>query len=251
MGISANRISSMPRFSCVSEKTLQDVADQFTERRFKKGELVIRQGSPSDTFLIIAQGYLKWERSGPHAASSLLDVYGPCETPGELALRFKGSYPASAFALTPLSIFCLSRSAYHQLLLLEPRFVENTTHCLSDRAHSLLGRIESAAMPDVHHQLGAFVYRLALKFGAPSRDGEWKIPFTLARQDFAHAANCRRETVIRTLSSWTRSGSFTIEDNNMTLAADFFSLLEETCGPRDTYFGTECNRCKKRCDAVP
>lgn len=179
MKTSSAQLARIPRFQVLSETVLEQVARHATLKPFGPGGRLVEQGAVPTAFLLIETGYLKWERSGIATTATLLDILGPCEAPGELALRRLGPHPASAVALTKGQLLELPRGVYLDLLT-EPAFASKTSSCLGERAYSLFGRIETGGLPSVELRLGSFLYRMGLKFGEASGDGACRIPFPLS-----------------------------------------------------------------------
>jgi len=244
MGVTKDRIRAMPRFADAAEETLQAAAGLFNLRRFEPGEVLIRQGLAADRFLIIESGHVKWERRANPDAPSLLDIYGPCETPGELALRLGVPNPASAVALTEGVAMFMFRDHYNTLLMGDDGIFRRTERCITDRAYSLWGRIEAAGIASVESRISAFLYRLVLKFGVCGPDGSITVPFVLSRGELASAVNCRRETAGRVMTAWEKKGWAKDLGDRLILAAPVLKDFEGSFGVREQYFGSGCARCR-------
>lgn len=87
------RLAQFPMFDGVDDSLLARFADRLSERSYEAGEVMLRQGDPASTFLIVVAGHGEVIRDdGRHRRT--LAVVGPGSIVGELAL-LRGSRRAA------------------------------------------------------------------------------------------------------------------------------------------------------------
>ncbi len=242
-----SRIEKLTRFYNLAPDTKEWLSERIIESRVLPGQRLIRQGDFANIFYVIESGYVKWERESIENGTVLLDVYGRCETPGELAININVPYPASGVALTSGVVFRLSASDYREFQVRDPGFAIHSSYCIASRAYALFGRIEQE--PEVERRLAGFLLRLVRKFGVLAAGGGVTVPFTLPRKDYSNAVNCRVETAIRTMSHWKKRGWVDQKGETILVSREFIDHFSPDffgSGADPFAFGGECDRCRAR-----
>lgn len=235
-------IPRLRKLSASSQALLIPLA--FT-RQLGPGETLVEQGTPARFFFLMKRGYLKWERSNSWGSSTIIDIHGSCEAPGELAVRMGTPYPASGIAITTTQVVGFPRLLYLDLLRSDPGFSSVSSFCLASRAYGLLGRVAEDSEPDVEHRLSAFILRLVFKFGTQTSTQFWTLPFYLSRKDFSAAVSCRIETTIRIMKKWENSGKMATTPHTMQVSQEFVLRIKAIQESESLYFGSECTHCKE------
>lgn len=116
---------------------LSALAQQGRTRRFVAGQVLIRQGEPSDVMYVIAQGRVRVERSHPALTEPVqLSELGPGDTVGEMGLLDGGSRSATVVALEDTQALELTASAITATLLEFPQVARSMLYSLSSRLRS-------------------------------------------------------------------------------------------------------------------
>lgn len=244
-----SRIEKLTRFYNLAPDTKEWLSERIIESKILPGQRLIRQGDFANLFYIIESGYVKWERESIENGTVLLDVYGRCETPGELAVNINVPYPASGVALTSGVVLRLSASDYREFQVRDPGFAIHSSYCIASRAYALFGRVEQE--PEVERRLAGFLLRLVRKFGVLVAGGGIVVPFTLPRKDYSNAVNCRVETAIRTMSHWKKRGWVAQKGETIQVSREFVDHFAPDffgSGADPFAFGGECDRCRVRAE---
>ncbi len=85
------------------------------ERRFAKGEIVFRQGDPSDRLYAIGSGEAEVVREGPAGSGTVLARLGPGEFFGEMGILGNAPRMATVRAATDLHVLSIHRIYFGQL----------------------------------------------------------------------------------------------------------------------------------------
>ncbi len=85
------------------------------ERRFRKGEVVFRQGDPADRLYAIGRGEAEVVREDPVRGETLLARLGPGEFFGEMGILGNAPRMATVRAATDLDVLSIHRSHFGQL----------------------------------------------------------------------------------------------------------------------------------------
>ena len=165
-------------------------------RDYDKGALLFSEGDPSDMLFTVVSGRVKVFKTTPRGSDVILELFGPGDPVGAVAVYEARPYPASAVALEPTTCLLLPRQAFFTLLETRPTLVRGLLVGLTHRLVELSGgRIEA--------RLARFFLKLATDIGQKRADGVF-IPLVLSRQELADMIGTTIETAIRIMSRWSK-----------------------------------------------
>ncbi len=164
------------------------------ECRFEPRRVLYFEGADSDRLWIVQQGQVRLYKSSPRGQIMTLDVLGPGEVFGALAVE-QSTYPSSAEAVTKSSAWWLPRDTFERLLESE-----------SAVAMEIL-RIVSRRLREAQERLRVFAYdpapaRLAHALLHASSGGRAAV----TRRALAELAGTSVETAIRVLRRFEHEG---------------------------------------------
>ncbi len=172
---------------------------------FTRAEKIFEEGDPSDELLIITNGRVKVFKMTPTGKDVILEIFGPGDPLGAVAVYEGRAYPASAVALEDTSCIVIPRQAFFTLLEQYPSLVRGLLVGLTTRLVELTNRIADLTGGRVEPRLARLFLRLAGEMGRAERDGVF-IPMALSRQELADLAGTTIETCIRIMSRWGKQG---------------------------------------------
>ena len=135
----------------------------------------------------------------------VLELLGPGEPFGGVAVIERRPYPASAQATEPSVVVKIPPEPIIALSERHPSVVREMALLIGRRLRSAHDSVESLASDPVEARLATTLLRLAERDGAASRHGV-TLPFHLTRQGLADMAGTTVETTIRVLSRWSKDG---------------------------------------------
>ena len=112
----AELLSRVPLFSGLSRRHLRQLAESCTDARYRPGTTMVVEGRPGDTFFVIVEGEAAVLRGVRRIAK-----LGAGDFFGEIALLDGGPRTATVEAITQILAIRLSRSAFNQMLKVEPK----------------------------------------------------------------------------------------------------------------------------------
>ena len=126
-------------FADVSTDTLRPVA--IREMQFKTGEVIVREGAPGDTLLLVGTGRVQISKVGRQGQEEVLSILEPNDFFGEFAILDHGPRSATAIALEPSLIGEIDRTALDLLMESAPRSLPiNFTKVVVQRLRSTNAR---------------------------------------------------------------------------------------------------------------
>ena len=134
-------LKEVPCFAGLGPKNLVKVIPALEQRRYPNGTTIVKQGDPGDSFYILRSGNAQvvLERGGrpPTPIASL----GPNEGFGEMALLTDQPRSANVIATTDVSVWCLPRMAFDQLVAENLSLAIYFNRILSQRLSTLQERL--------------------------------------------------------------------------------------------------------------
>jgi CRP/FNR family transcriptional regulator, nitrogen oxide reductase regulator len=166
-------------------------------RPFDKGDLLFSEGDASDLLYTV-------------------EIFGPGDPVGAVALYESRPYPATAAALEPTVCVVIPRQAFFSLLEAHPTLVRGLLTGLTHRLVELTKRLAELSGGRVEARLARFFLKLAADIGQKRPDGTF-IPLALSRQEIADMIGTTIETSIRIMSRWGKENLVRTEKDGFVL----------------------------------
>ena len=179
------------------------IAGVMGTRSYGKGEVIFREGDPSDVFFTVASGRVKIVKALPNGREVLLETFGPGDPFGAVAAYDGRPFPASAVAIEPTAALLLPRREFFALLEQHPTLVRGLLSGLTQRLVELTARLGELSGGRVETRLARLLLKLADTSGRAERGGIF-IPLALSRQELADMTGTTIESCIRVMSRWAK-----------------------------------------------
>ena len=190
-------------FRGLSQADRERFAAITTIRQFEKGETIFREGDPGDRLLTVLTGRVKVVKTTARGTDVILELFGPGDPVGAVAVYQSRPYPASAIALEATSCIEVPRQTFFELLERYPTVVRGLLVGLTHRMMELTFRLAELSGGRVEARLARLMLKLASDCGRARADGTF-IPLALSRQELADLMGTTIETAIRIMSRWNK-----------------------------------------------
>jgi len=199
----------------LSEEDRRALGASARNRRYAKGDPLVREGEPAGYVVVILDGYAKVFTTSEDGRESILGVRGPGDTVGEMGTQ--GSHAprnATVTALRPLSGLVVDGERFHA-------YVKSSPKALDAYQEQWLARMNEAGQrlamgsADGERKLAALLCELSGRFGAHGPDGEIEIDMPLSQNELGSWAGTSRETVARAYGGWREA--FVIRNGRRTV----------------------------------
>jgi CRP-like cAMP-binding protein len=188
-------------FRRLTAEDRQRLAAVASVRTFDKGAMLFSEGDGSDLLYTVVSGRVKVFKMTARGTDVILELFGPGDPVGAVAVYESRPYPASAVALEPATCLVIPRQAFFSLLETYPSMVRGLLVGLTHRLVELTNRLTELSGGRVEGRLARFFLKLAQDMGRSHPDGTY-IPLTLSRQELADMIGTTIETSIRIMSRW-------------------------------------------------
>jgi CRP/FNR family cyclic AMP-dependent transcriptional regulator len=125
-------LKDVPLFANCSKQSLGQIARLVDEVQLPAGHVLMQQGRIGDEFFVIVDGKVRVERDGRR-----IDVLGPGDFLGEIALVDHRPRTATAVCETPCHLLVLGHREFHTLLADSPAIASAVLKSLAERLRGL------------------------------------------------------------------------------------------------------------------
>ncbi len=201
-----------PLFSELSNEDIQRIAGSGVVKSFPKHTVLISEGDQSDFLYVILEGKVKVFVSDESGKEAILNIQGPGEYFGELALIDEVPRSASVMTLTPSRLAFVSRADFEACLAEHPNLALKLIRTLTQRIRSLTEVVKNLALHDVYGRVARTLLKLAQE-----KNGMLVIEQRLTHQDIADMVGASREMVSRIMKDLTTGGYLQTKNKIITI----------------------------------
>ena len=192
------------------EDDIRELLSIARRRTFEKGEVVFHRDDPAESLHLIVRGHFAARLQTPVGDSVLLDVLGPGQAFGELALLLPGSRrSASVAAFESGETRSVFRDDFALLQRDHPGVKDVLLRLLADQLRRASERIVEAHYVDAETRVRRRVCELAETYGSNV------VPLT--QEDLGAMAGTSRATVNRVLRDEEKLGSVSLQRGRVTV----------------------------------
>jgi CRP/FNR family cyclic AMP-dependent transcriptional regulator len=186
-----------PLFAKLGEDSLERIAGLCVRRRLGAGELLFEKGDQGDSLYGVRRGSIRIETGTAGGERLTLNVLGPGDLFGEIALLDGQARTANAVAAQDCELYVLRRPDFMAFIEREPRIAIRLIELLCQRLRWMNERMEEVALLPLHARMARRLAGLALDFGTELH---------LTQGELSEFVGGARESVSRQLQKWRRAG---------------------------------------------
>jgi len=195
---------------------LELLAASALAERHRARTFLFMEGDPARWLYLVKEGRVKILKQSPSGKDVALELLGPGEIFGGLAVLEGRPYPASAQAVEPTEVLKLPREPLLALAERRPELLRRMALLIGQRLRRAHESVRALAVEPVERRLAAALLRLAEREGLGDGD-RLRLPYRLTRQNLAELAGTTVETTIRVLGRWGREGLIADEEGRLLL----------------------------------
>ncbi len=197
-------------FRVLTEAELDAVLARAVNRRFDRGEVILRRGDPGNSMMVVLQGQVRLAIESAEGQEVTIGVLGPGEVLGEMALLDGGTRSADAIGAGDGVLMVIPRDDFVPMLEHSAGLCLRLMQVLCARLRLANATAEEMATLSVAGRLGRVLLRLAENYGTKV-EGELRLPLRLSQKDLGTMIAASREKVNRALRHWEEAGALARE----------------------------------------
>jgi CRP-like cAMP-binding protein len=197
-------------FAGLSEQELNSLAQCLARRTFGRGVIIFHKDSPGRTLYIIESGKVRIFVLSESGREISVNIYGPGDVFGELALLDGRPRSAGAMVVEKATVLTLHRDDFVWHLQEYPGMARSIIEVLAARLRYTTTYAESLAFQDVYSRVADRLLELADRYGV-EQGGATQIDLQLTQSELASWVAATREHVNRVLGAFRDQGLIRIE----------------------------------------
>jgi CRP-like cAMP-binding protein len=204
-------------FATLPTREIETVAGVSVEETYRAREYIFMEGDPALWLCVVKAGHVKILRHSRTGKNVVLELLGPGEVFGGVAVIERRPYPAAAQAAESAVVVKLPAAAVIALSERHPSIIKELALMIGRRLRAAHDSVKSLSVDPVEARLAAALVRLAEREGTRVKQG-FSLPFHLTRQNLADMTGTTVETAIRIVSRWLKDGLVHDEGGQLWIA---------------------------------
>jgi CRP-like cAMP-binding protein len=195
-------LQASPVFATLPPRELESLAQAARQQSCRAREYLFHEGDPALWLWLVKTGHVRIVRHSRAGKDVVLELLGPGEIFGGVAVLEGRPYPATAQATEAGVVVKIPAEIVLGLVERHPPVVREVMRLIGRRLRTAHHAVTLAVEP-VESRLAAALLRLADREGVRTQSGV-ELPFHLTRQSLADMSGTTVETAIRVVSRWQR-----------------------------------------------
>ena len=164
----------------------------------KRGATIFSKGDPGSSLYAVISGTVKISVSSPDGRNAILNLIGPGEIFGEVAVLDGGERTADATASTNCEILVIDRREFLPFVKQQPVLAMKFIELLCDRLRCTSDQVEQVILQDLPRRLASALLGLTekRKLDPSSRT------IAITQQEISEMVGMTRESINKQLRSW-------------------------------------------------
>jgi CRP/FNR family transcriptional regulator, nitrogen oxide reductase regulator len=221
-------LRSTPVFAGLPAREIDSIASIVSEESHRARAYVFMEGDAARWFYVVKSGHVKILRQSRTGKEVVLELLGPGEIFGGVAVIEQRPYPASAQATESSVVLKIPAEPMIAVAEQHPAFIREMALLIGRRLRDAHDSVKALAVGPVEARLAANLLRLAGREGMATKDGV-RLPYHLTRQSLADMSGTTVETTIRILGRWSKEG-LVDDDGGRLVLVDPDALRERAEG---------------------
>ncbi len=197
-------LRGIPLFSSLDEKHLREIAGLLIDRKIPKDAIIFEEGTLGDYMYVIQEGQVKVAKMSEDGREKILEIHGPGQFFGEMALLDREPRSASVKTTQACLLLALSRQDFLALLSENPDLSLELIRELVRRVRETNEQIRGLLFERVEGRTRRLLRRLARDPVPDHPDRLGTSPIT--HQQLADLVGTSRETVTRVIKELKDEG---------------------------------------------
>jgi len=209
MAVEIELLKSIPYFTDLSPAELEAVKLSVFEKSADRGEVLLLEEEPAKAVYFVISGAVKAFKTSADGKEQVLCLLRTGDSFNDVPIFDGGPNPASIIAMTPATLYGISKTDIQTLLREYPGIAINIIRVLAGKVRHFVSLVEDLSF---RHVIGR-IAKLLLEYAT---DGSGPRP-RLTQQDMAAMVGSAREVVGRSLKTLEEEGAIKMERHRIVV----------------------------------
>ncbi|MBI5261295.1 MAG: Crp/Fnr family transcriptional regulator [Bradyrhizobium sp.] len=188
-----------PIFSDLEPEALDQLCRYAKHTTFKRGSTIAAKGDPGNSLFAVISGTVKISSSSPHGRSAILNLIGPGEIFGEIAVLDGAPRTADATANTNCEVYIIDRRDFLPFVRSQPALAMKFIELLCARLRWTSQQVEQVILQNLPARLASALLGLTEKHKLDSGRGT----IAITQQEISEMVGMTRESINKQLRAWS------------------------------------------------
>ncbi|HJS30960.1 MAG TPA: Crp/Fnr family transcriptional regulator [Alphaproteobacteria bacterium] len=207
-----------PLFAHLADADVDQLLRYARIERHKAGRTIFLKGSPGHGMMAVLSGQVRISAPSPEGKEIVLNLIGPGEVFGEIALLDGHDRTADASAMIDCELLVLERRDFIPFLERHPEVCIRLMEVLCARLRRTSEQVEDVLFLELPARLAKTLLRLAKEHGHTTPAGQ-VIDLKLSQRELGNLTGATRESVNKQLKEWERDGILRLENGAIVVTS--------------------------------
>jgi CRP-like cAMP-binding protein len=231
-GFASSKLSVLrkhPYFADLESDAFEQLCRYAKHTTLKRGTPIFAKGDPPTSLFAVISGTVKISISSPDGRNAILNLIGPGEIFGEIALLDAQLRSADATANTNCELFTIDRREFVPFVRSQPTVAMKFIELLCTRLRRTSDQVEQVILQDLPGRLAGALIRLTERHKA-AKDSR---TIAVTQQEISEMVGMSRESINKQLRAWAARNWVRLEHGAIVVLD--LEPLQEIAGtaPRD------------------
>jgi CRP/FNR family cyclic AMP-dependent transcriptional regulator len=165
----------------------------------RRGATIFSKGDPGNSLIAVISGTVKISISSPDGRNAILNLIGPGEIFGEVAVLDGQARTADAIANTNCEIYVLDRREFLPFVKSQPALAMKFIELLCTRLRWTSDQVEQVILQDLPGRLASALIRLTERRRPAAQDTR---TIAVTQQEISEMVGMSRESINKQLRAW-------------------------------------------------
>jgi CRP/FNR family transcriptional regulator, cyclic AMP receptor protein len=198
---SSNKLAVLrkhPYFCDLGPEAFDQLCRYAKHATLKRGSTIFSRGDAGNSLVAVISGTVKISISSPDGRTAILNLIGPGEIFGEVALLDGQARTADATANTNCEIFIIDRREFLPFVRSQPALAMKFIELLCARLRWTSDQVEQVILQDLPGRLASALIRLTERH----RPAEGSLTIVITQQEISEMVGMTRESINKQLRAW-------------------------------------------------
>ena len=196
-----------PIFCDLDAEAFEQLGRYARHTTLKRGATIYSKGDPGNSLYVVISGTAKMSISSPGGRSAILNLIGPGEIFGEIALLDGRERTTDATANTNCEVFIIDRREFIPFVRSQPALAMKFIELLCARLRWTSDQVEEVILQDLPGRLASALIRLTERHKA-AQGGR---TIAVTQQEISEMVGMSRESINKQLRAWATRGWVRLE----------------------------------------
>jgi CRP-like cAMP-binding protein len=209
-------LKNIPVFATLEDKVLSEIAKLGSKKNFNKDSVILFQNQSDSALIIVLSGKLRLTKMSNEGNEVTLDILKESDFWGDTAIMDGKPPSVNIVAEENSEVYIITRTDLMNLFKSKPEYSIAVLNDLTKQLRASSLKIKSLSLKAAEGKVASVLIQLVDEYGIV-KEGAIEIEQLPTQQELANMAGTSRETISRTIHSFSKKGLIEIEGQKLRI----------------------------------